>query len=219
MHALVRLRLLALALVVSSLLATPALAARHVSDPAHGFTLEVPDGFFDAPQAMAPNVLHAYQRGNAAEGSFALVQLQALSGRIGRDKADPAEAEKAARAAAEAQGVALGGFELRNARWKGFDIDLMVVTMGDADTKVVTLAAQVPLANQAVQLQIVGPAADEARLRQELDAFLAGLDGKSSWLSDAERSEKLGTLVGGAVGVLLAVGFALWWSRRKRPTA
>jgi hypothetical protein len=77
----------------------------------------------------------------------------------------------------------------------------------------------VPHANLGVQVQIVGPAADEARLRQELDAFLAGLDGKSSWLSDAERSEKLGTLVGGAVGVLLAVGFALWWSRRKRPTA
>ena len=198
-------------------LAGPALAAAPVTvnDAQHGFAFVVPDGFVDAPQAMGPHVLHAYQRGNAPEGSFALVQLQSLSGPIGREHLDRAMVEKAMHDAARLQGAEISGFDYRKVKWKSFDLELMVVWMGAGDTKVVTLAAQVPLAKQAVQVQIVGPAVDEARLRQDLDAFLAGLDGKSNWLTEDEKSEKISSLIGSLVGVLVSLGAVVWWRRRR----
>jgi hypothetical protein len=206
----------ALSVLVVALLGGSARAAERVNDAEHGFVLTVPDGFVDAPEAMAPRVLHAYKLASPPEGSFALVQLQALSGTIGREPVDRAEAEKAMREVAGQQGAPLSGFDYRKVKWKGFDLDLMVVWMGDGDTKVVTLATQVPLRKQAVQVQIVGPAAQEAALAKHLDGFLAGLDGRSNWLSDAERSEKLGGLVGTVVGALLVVVGTVWWTRRKR---
>jgi hypothetical protein len=198
------------------LLAGSALAAERVNDAEHGFAFVVPDGFVDAPQAKGPRVLHAYQRGDAAQGSFAIVQMQSLGGTIGREPLIRATVEKAARAAAHLQGAEISGFDYRQVKWKSFDLELMVAYMGAGDIKVVTLATQVPLAKQAVQVQIVGPAAEEARLAQDLDAFLAGLDGKSNWLSEDEKSQKMSSLIGTGVGVLLGLGIVVWWTRRRR---
>jgi hypothetical protein len=206
-----------LSVLVCNLLAGTAFASERVNDAEHGLSLVVPDGFVDLPSAMGPRTLHAYQRGNPTEGSFAMVELRSLGGTIGREPIDRAMVENAANQAARAQGAEISGFDYRKTKWKSFDLDLMVVWMGAGEDKVVTLAAQVPLAKQAVQVQIVGPATEEARIRQDLDAFLAGLDGKSNWLSEDERGEKISRLIGTAVGVLLGLGIVVWWKRRKRP--
>jgi len=79
-----------------------------------------------------------------------------------------------------------------------------------------TLSTQVPLAKQALMLTLLGPGANEAALAGELQTFLSALDGKSNWLSDEERSEKLGRLVGTIVGVVIGLGIVLWWRRRRR---
>ena len=68
-----------------------------------------------------------------------------------------------------------------------------------------------PLAQKALQVILVGPAGDEAKVSADLQALLASLDGPSSWHSDEERILQLVYVVSMVVG---ALGGAWWWRRR-----
>ena len=77
-------------------------------------------------------------------------------------------------------------------KWKAFDLELMVTQAAGGGRQFVILGVQVPLAKEAIQLNLLGPAAEEARLLGDLQAILSSLDGPSSWLTGEERAERLG---------------------------
>jgi hypothetical protein len=70
-----------------------------------------------------------------------------------------------------------------------------------------------------LQLSLMGPAGDQARLDAEFQATLTSLTGESSWLTDQQRSERLGRIVGLVVGGLFGGGLVLFLARRRQRRA
>ena len=83
------------------------------------------------------------------------------------------------------------------------------------DQTLVVFISQLPLAPEAVQVTVAGSTAHEAEASATFRALVASVDGKSSWLSDADRSFRLGELVGSTLGVGLGLGLYFWLQRRR----
>ncbi len=186
------------------------------ADPAFSFTL--PNEFKDFPQGHGQKVLYSFARGNPGDASYAVLRIEGLGGTIGREPLHRAIVEKAARSSTASTGVEVKGFDYRKTRWKTFELDLIATRLTGGQQELLTLSTQVPLAKEAVQIAMLGPAKDEPRLVSELQSILVSLQGETNWLTDDERSERLGQLVGMGVGLIAAcVGLLLW--RRRRATA
>jgi len=212
--------LVCLLLVVSSAnLARRAMAAQTISDEKLGFSLQVPDGF-EKNSSSIPQAAFSltYLRGRSDEPSFAVLQLGSLDGTIGRGKPDQAIVESSAREAIRNTSATITHFDYRQMRWKSFDLDLVVAQVTNPTHRLVTLTVQVPLAHQALQLNLVGPAADEKKLLSELQGILDSLRGKSNWLTDEEQSERLGRGFGLLFGITLVgvTAFLVVLRRRKQ---
>jgi hypothetical protein len=182
-------------------------------DPAFSFSL--PNGFQDFPQGHGPKVLYSFARGTPGDASFAVLRIEGLGGTIGREELNLASVEKSARCSVAGTGVQVNGLQYRKTRWKTFELDLIVTRLVGAEQELLTLGTQVPLVKEAVEISILGPAKDEQRLVAELQSILGSLDGRTNWLTDAERSESLGRLAGMAVGIVGAGVALLLWRRRR----
>jgi hypothetical protein len=177
--------------------------------------LAVPEGYVEYPDGVAGPVVQAYARGKPEDPNFAVVQVQKLGGTIGRGSLDHEDVETAARNSVQGTGLEVKGFEYRKLRWKSFDLELVLTRLGGA-RDLVNLSVAVPLAEEAIAVRVTGPAVEEPALARDLQTVVASIDGKSNWLSDGERSEKLGRLVGAIVGGAIGLGGLLWWRRRQR---
>jgi len=199
----------------------PVTAATPVGDPGRGFSFTLPDGYAENPASTrAPKLNLMFSKGEPGTPLGTILQIASMGGTIGRGKLDPAIVEKSARDAVRGSGVALTKFEYRKTTWKSFALDLLMTHAQREGHTILSLSTQVPLAKEAIQITVAGPLADEPMLLADLQAVLASLEGKSNWLTDAERSERLGRQVGEIVGVavgLVLVGFLL--RRRAKKTA
>jgi hypothetical protein len=182
-----------------------------------GFTFALPDGFENpaADAGDAPAALR-FRRGRPGDGSFGILEVVPMAGTIGPGKLNRPIVEESARAALRAANATATDFDYRTTRWKTFDLELVVAHVSKGSQRLVTLTTQVPLARQAVQLHLLGPAADEANLIGELQSVLGSLDGQSSWLTDAERSARLGRMVGFLVGGLVVLAAAVVVRRHRQ---
>jgi hypothetical protein len=197
-------------------------AATVVENAEYHFSFTVPDGFVDSPESKLPEGLYAFTRGTRGQPGFALLQLEPMRGTIGRQPLMRDVLEKAARNSAEAAGATIDGFAYHSVRWQGFELEAVITRLSAGGQKLSTVAVQVPLAKAAIMAHVSGAATDEARLEADLGAVLATLTGKSNWLTDGERSARLGEAVGRVVGLLIGLGGALWlalWIRRRRAAA
>ncbi len=199
-----------------ALILVAALAVAPIMDRGHGFSFTPPDGYAPFPAGLAgPHVIQSFMRGQP-EGAFGYLRIETMGGTIDRgSKLDPAIVERAARDSVKDTGVELGRFEYRKTKWKSFTLDLVVTYLSRDGRALMTLGTQVPLRHDAIQLELLGPAADEKLLLGELQSILTSLDGESSWLTDEERGERLGRAIGLPVGVAIAVAFILFWRRRR----
>jgi hypothetical protein len=194
-----------------------AAAGTTVDDSAHGFRFNVPAGYVDYPEGRAPGVLHVFAHGSPDDPTFSLVRIQALGGTIDRKPLVRETVERAAHASVRGAGVELTRFDYRKVPWKGFELDEVVTWIAaPGDKQLLTMTTQVPLRKEAVQLIMLGPAAEEARVGADLRALLGSIDGESNWLSDAERSEKLGFVVGLVCGGIAGIALVFWLLRRRR---
>lgn len=190
---------------------SPALATAEVLDDVpHGFSLTVPPGYAALPVGEDPSTLHRFGRGTPGQGPYGLFVVSALGGALPQGRVLQREVvERTARAAAAKSGRAIERFEYRTTPWGAFALETVVSEVSGADTKVVTLATQVPLAAGAVQVMVLGPAADEATLASEHAALLAALKGPTNWLTVAEQQAREDEARGAALGFglgLLVVG-------------
>lgn len=211
-----------LAWLVLAAVATPrsAMAGLRVKDEKLGAAFSLPEGFeAGAPAAAAADgrpAARTFARGTLGADSFAVLQVVPLAGTIGPGKLDRKLVEDAARAAVRGSPAAITAFDYRTARWKTFDLDLVVGRVSSDNRRFVTLTTQVPLVRQALQLSLMGPADEEPRLATEFQSTLTSLEGESNWLNDRQRSERLGRTVGMLVGALVGGGAVLAVVRRRQ---
>jgi hypothetical protein len=206
---------LSVALAILALSATA--TATPFRDDKRGLSLDVPAAYHDVP-SPSPQILHTWARGEAGEPGYAAIVLQGMGGTIGRDKLDRAIVEKAARATVASSGLTITGFDYDTVRWQSLELEVMIARVTGGDRDGMTIAVQIPLAAEAVQLMVAGAADGEAQMRADLTHVLGSLHGRSNWLTDAERSEKLGVAVGLGLGTL-TVAVLLWRRRRRRRVA
>jgi len=198
---------LALALACGAISATA--RAEVIRDDKLNFTLTLPEGFKDFPEAKeAQGLAYSFIQGTPGTQDFTIVGVKPMGGIIGREALQKKDLP-------HFDGVT---FDLRREKWKSFDIDVMVGTARQEDLGVFVTVAQVPLKKEAIQVTVAGPEARKTQVLAMLRTLLASLDGPSNWLTDAERSMRLGKIAGGLLGALAIAGVTIWLSLRKRRT-
>ena len=198
---------LALALACGAISATA--RAEVIRDDKLNFTLTLPEGFKDFPEAKeAQGLAYSFIQGTPGTQDFTIVGVKPMGGIIGREALQKKDLP-------HFDGVT---FDLRREKWKTFDIDVMVGTARQEDLGVFVTVAQVPLKKEAIQVTVAGPEARKTQVLAVLRTLLASLDGPSNWLTDAERSMRLGKIAGGLLGALAIAGVTIWLSLRKRRT-
>jgi hypothetical protein len=197
------------------LLTVPAGAAE-LRDQAHGFSFTIPEGYRERPPSSPkPSIIHELARGTPEPGeSFAVIQIDAMGGTIGREPFNRHTAEAAAHKSVAGSPARIERFDYRTARWQKFTLETMISYVRHGETELVTMATQVPLKREAIQIIAMGPANEEARIKSDFDAVLASLQGESNWLTTGERIERLGFPLGVLVGLAIAVFVVV--RRRKR---
>jgi len=189
------------------LLVSASAVAAQVRNAELGYTLALPEGFTDFPEARAQkDVVDAWSETAPASANGALVLLVArMHGVL------PREAMRQEDVPANTQLVSF--------KWKGFDVGGLKTLTTQAGQPVFVLVAQVPLRKEAVQLSVAGPADQEARGQSILEATLASLEGETNWLTAAERAGRLGNIAGWWIGIAVAAIAILAWRKRRARAA
>lgn len=173
-------------------------AGEIIQDERLGIKFVLPDGFISASLLEKGNVEHAYML-PAADGRKLpiIVMFTRLNGVMGREKLDPSKAPRIN-----------PGASLQTEKWKAFEVEAFRVPEQIGDQRTLTFNVQVPIAPQAVQIAVTGEESAEPELRSHLQFILANLEGKTNWLIDGERGDRLsmGFLkLGLCLGVLLLI--------------
>jgi hypothetical protein len=135
-----------------------------------GFKANLPDGLDDYSADMKVKSLISRGSIDGSNGVIEVVFIQDLGGTIGR--------EDLSKKTDRPQNV-----KLENTKWQSFDINVFRVVENVHDVPFVTFNAQVPLKPHAIQITVFGPAYDEPRLRTEMQAVVASVQGSSNWLA------------------------------------
>ena len=188
--------------------------ANRFADQKLGFTLNLSSEFSPRPDLVgaAPDIVHAFQLGEATEGELAvLLLIEKLGGVIGRERLRIQDMPP--------------GFngELFVTTWQGFEIDGFKVPETVNGIDAITYNVQIPLKREAIQVKLFGPADREETLKPLLRQILDNLEGESNWVSSAasptvaERENYGTTLLGLAIGVVVAGLVLLWLLSRRTP--
>jgi hypothetical protein len=178
-------------------------AGERITDTQFGFSFTVPDGFAPAPDKVQGKIIHAFRRPapSGQYGTFLVVSR--MNGILDRRGVDTSEAARIC-----------PSMTVTSEKWQGFDISVLRLPQVAEGRQVVFLNAQIPLASEAIQVTVAGDESREHELRGLLQTVLAGLDGRSNWLSTAERTDR-------AIYLVIGVGVAIviWRIGRARQVA
>lgn len=171
-----------------------------------GYTFTLPAGFTPFPEAAAQHrdVVECWSEETPISRHGALVLcIQRMRTTIPRE-------------AAKAEDIP-GTAQLVPFKWKTFDISGMSTLATQAGETVYALVAQVPLKPEAIHIIFGGPADQEARGKELMQAALTSLEGQTNWLTDTERAGRLGNAAGWWIGIAAAATIVI--ILRKRRTA
>jgi len=193
--------------VLFFLLVAATAAQSQVRNAELGYSLTLPDGFTDFPEARSQkDVVDSWSEATPVSANGALVLLV-----VRMHGALPREAMRQEDIPANTQVVSF--------KWKGFDVSGLKTLTTQAGLPVFVLVAQVPLRREAVQLSVAGPADQKARGQAIMEATLASLEGETNWLTSTERAGRLGTIAGWWIGIAVAVIAVLAWRKRRARSA
>jgi len=177
------------------------------SDSTLGYRLTVPDGFSAFPEGRAgnPDLVECWAEDEPVSTQGGLVLcVQRLHGVIGRE---PIGADE----------IPVGA-QLTTLKWQEFELQGVKAQVERDEGPSFTLVAQVPLKPEAIQLLLAGPADQAERGDTLLRGTLASLHGETNWLTSAERSERIGKIVGVWITIAFALG-VIWYMRKRRAAA
>ncbi len=195
------------AAVMFVLLVAASAAQSQVRNAELGYSLALPQGFRDFPEARAQkDVVDAWTEATPVSANGAMVLLVArMHGAL------PHEAMRQEDAPANTQVVSF--------KWKGFDVSGLKTQASQEGKPVFVLLAQVPLRREAVQLSVAGPVDQAARGQAIMEATLASLEGETNWLSSTERAGRLGKAAGVWITIAVALVAVLAWRKRRARSA
>ncbi len=195
------------AAVMFVLLVAASAAQSPVRNAELGYSLTLPQGFTDFPEARAQkDVVDAWTEATPVSANGAMVLLVArMHGAL------PHEAMRQEDAPANTQVVSF--------KWKGFDVSGLKTQASQEGKPVFVLLAQVPLRREAVQLSVAGPVDQAARGQAIMEATLASLEGETNWLSSTERAGRLGRAAGVWISIAVALVAVLAWRKRRARSA
>ncbi len=195
------------AAVMFVLLVAASAAQSPVRNAELGYSLTLPQGFTDFPEARAQkDVVDAWTEATPVSANGAMVLLVArMHGAL------PHEAMRQEDAPANTQVVSF--------KWKGFDVSGLKTQASQEGKPVFVLLAQVPLRREAVQLSVAGPVDQAARGQAIMEATLASLEGETNWLSSTERAGRLGRAAGVWIIIAVALVAVLAWRKRRARSA
>src|SRR5436189_5887744 len=193
--------------VMFFLLVAATAAESQVRNAELGYSLTLPDGFTDFPEARSQkDVVGAWTEATPVSANGAMVLLLArMHGSL------PREAMRQEDVPANTQVVSF--------KWKGFDVSGLKTLTSQEGKPVFVLLAQVPLRREAVQLSVAGPADQGARGQAIMEATLASLEGETNWLSSTERAGRLGRAAGVWISIAVALVAVLAWRKRRAQAA
>ncbi len=193
--------------VMFVLLVAASAAQSQVRNAELGYSLTLPQGFTDFPEARAQkDVVDAWTEATPVSANGAMVLLVArMHGAL------PHEAMRQEDAPANTQVVSF--------KWKGFDVSGLKTQASQEGKPVFVLLAQVPLRREAVQLSVAGPVDQAARGQAIMEATLASLEGETNWLSSTERAGRLGKAAGVWITIAVALVAVLAWRKRRARSA
>src|SRR5262249_9675586 len=153
------------------LLSSPSFALNY-SNPELKFKAKLPDNLEDVSIRVAVHggLISLGKWNQSRSGLVKMVSLQDLGGTIGREDLSKEKNEP-------------GNVTLEKTRWQTFDIDVVKVVETAGKVTNVTFNAQVPLKPRAIQVTVIGPAAEEPSLRQEMQTIVGSVEGQSNWLN------------------------------------
>ena len=195
------------AAVMFVLLVAASAAQSQVRNAELGYSLALPQGFTDFPEARAQkDVVDAWTEATPVSANGAMVLLVArMHGAL------PHEAMRQEEVPANTQVVSF--------KWKGFDVSGLKTQASQEGKPVFVLLAQVPLRREAVQLSVAGPADQAARGQAIMEATLASLEGETNWLSSTERAGRLGKAAAVWISIAVALVAVLAWRKRRARSA
>jgi len=193
--------------VLFFLLVTTTAVQSQVRNAALGYSLALPEGFTDFPEARSQqDVVDSWSEATPVSANGALVLMVVrMHGTL------PREAMRQEDVPANTQVVSF--------KWKGFDVSGLKTRTSQAGQPVFVLVAQVPLRREAVQLSVAGPVDQETRGQAIMEATLGSLEGDTNWLTSTERAGRLGTIAGWWIGIAVAVVAVLAWRKRRARSA
>jgi hypothetical protein len=140
--------------------------AVRVSDAALGFSFELPSGYTAFPADKKP-AAYRYAYVKMTPGKVAsVVAVETLPGTFSFSRHLTAKNLPAGK-----------GWTLTSFSWRGLDVDGVRIPETTAAGSYVTLKAQIPLKQQAIQLAFGGPTDDEGNVRALAEQVLSTLEG------------------------------------------
>ena len=178
-------------------------ADQHVVNNPLGFQLIIPDGFVQEDFRATGKMLHVFRRPASGDGQATYIFVSRLDGTIGREKISSKQAA-----------AVKPGMTILSDKWRSFDVEVFRIADIVEGRQTVRLHAQIPLAGEAIQIGVMGDQVSEPELKLLLHGLLTHLEGRSNWLSVAERSDRALYLVAG--GLVAIFVFALGRLRMAR---
>lgn len=151
------------------------------------FTLRIPDEAIEFPEGkQGPDMVYSYLLGVPAEDDHMLFfTIERMRGTIGRSTMTKEEIARERAKRSDHPMVKIippdAAFDLFDATWNGFDIQVWRMRATMDDVAVVVYIAQIPLRHEAIQIAVGCGDENATEGRRLMKALLAGLDGKSNW--------------------------------------
>jgi hypothetical protein len=210
---LIHLVLAALVVAASVLFAVPVFAET-ITQPELHFSFLAPEPHFERIDPPNKGGLYGF-RSVLADGTPIIVSIDRLGGTLDRTRYKAEDLVPAKFHFPPDARIAL-----EDVSWKSFTLDALRVALPKDGQNLTLLVAQLPLDPEAIQITVVAFPAHEADARAGFHSIVASVDAKSTWLTDGERSYRLGVMVGSVLPFVgVGIGLAIFFGRQKRRSA
>ena len=175
-----------------------------------GFEFHVPSGYeqlaTEELAASEPDLLFAFGRPNADQSASEEVLVIRRLGKVMPRQETPDDIR-------DADGQLLPTTRMP---WKDFDLWATRLEGEVAGRGFMTWVVLVPTSPEAIRVTISGEPARSEELKRQLQEFLMTLDGKSNWLSDQERRDRVTQPIGFVLIVAIVVVLVYLRNRKSR---